>query len=179
MSARLPTPPEIFRLFEEGKLTREQLHAAMNQHAYSIMEEIVEARRNPVLSFYEYALSRRAAARLEREYGEGTVRSVLVALSELPGFALRNYLWNAGHRDVPLHCFLRQRTEPVFRLLEIKLKPWRVMVTVEYGSARKGEALREVIALQRDRFGRLAPAQSALRAAISGLDDARPRRSDR
>ena len=155
MSLRLPTPPEIFRLYEDGKLTREQMHAAMSRHAYDIMEEIVEARRNPVLSFYENALARRAAARLERQYGERTVRQVLAALSRLPDFPMRNYLWNALHREVPLYCFLRMRTEPVFRILEIKQEPWRVRVTVEYGSARKGAATQEVIALQRDRFGRL------------------------
>ena len=155
MPVRLPSPPEIFRLFEEGKLTREQLQAAMARHAYDLMEEIVEARRNPVLSFYEFALSRRAAARLEREYGEQTVRRVLVALSRLPDFPMRNFLWNAGHRDVPLHCFLRMRTEPVFRLVEIKREPWRLRVAVEYGSARKGQTVTETIALQQDQFGRL------------------------
>lgn len=155
MSARLPTPPEIFRLFEDGKLTRAQMHAAMAHHASGIMEEIIEARRNPVLSFYENALARRVAARLEREYGERVIRDVLMALSRLPDFPLRNYLWNAAHREVPLYCFFRMRTEPVFRLLEIKREPWRVRVTVEYGSRRKGGATRETIALQQDRFGRL------------------------
>jgi hypothetical protein len=154
MPRRLPTPPEIFRLFEDGKLTREQLHAAMALHAGGLMEEIIEARRNPVLSFYENALARRAAARLARDYGELTIRNVLGALGRLPDFPLRNYLWNASHREVPLYCFLRMRTAPVFRLLEIRHEPWQVKVTVEHGGAGRGQVVREVIALQRDRFGR-------------------------
>ena len=142
-------------MFEEGELTREQLHAAMALHAEGLVEEMVEARRNPVLAYYESALSRRAAARLERQYGECFLREVLRALSRVPGFPMANLLWNAGHRDVPLHCFFRMRSEPVFRLVAIAMEPWRVRVTVEYGKPGRRQCRREEIELQRDRYGSL------------------------
>ena len=155
METLLPSPPELFRLYEDGELTREQLHAAMSLHAGDLVEEIVEARRNPVRALYENALSRRAAARLVRQHGEGVVRAVLIALSNAPEFPMARFLWNASHRDLPLSCLFRMRQEPVFRLESIRVAPWRVRVVVEYGSAGKGACDRQEIELHRDRFGRL------------------------
>lgn len=151
----MPTPPELFRLFEEGELTREQLHAAMSLHAQVLMEEIVEARMNPVMAFYENALCRRAAARLIRRHGDGLVRQVLIALSKRKDFAMRKHLWNAAHRDVPIASYFRMKREPVFRIESIKVAPWRVHVVVEHGAAGRKECERETIELHRDRFGRL------------------------
>ncbi|NNC88095.1 MAG: hypothetical protein HKN82_06500 [Akkermansiaceae bacterium] len=151
----LPTPVQLFRLFENGDITRAQLQAAMSMHQHHLMIEIAEARRNPLAAYVDDRLSKRAAHRLERRHGERFVRLVLSALGEIPGFPPSNLLWNAGHRDVPLHCFLRVRREPVFRVIRIDTHPVVVKVLVEHGAARKRDTTREEITFRRNRFGKL------------------------
>ena len=155
MQPLLPTPAQLFRLFENGDITRAQLQAAMMMHQHHLLGEIAEARRNPVAAYLDDRLSKRAASRLERRHGEGFLRQVLVAMGEIPGFPPSDLLWNAGHRDVPLHCFLRVRREPVFRILRIHSEPFYVKVLVEHGAARKRDTTREEVILRRNRFGRL------------------------
>lgn len=127
----------------------------MAWHASQILEEVVEARRNPLLAYLDDALCRRAAARLARTHGEAELREVFAALSELDDFPPANLLWNAEHRDVPLRCFLRIRVEPVFRVLRFEREAMSIAIVVEYGKARKKEATREEIVLCRDRLARL------------------------
>ena len=155
MANLLPTPTQLFRLFENGDITRAQLQAAMSMHQHHLMLEIAEARRNPLGAYLDDRLSKRAAIRLERRHGEGFVRQVLAALGEIPGFPPSNLLWNAGHRDVPLHCFLRVRREPVFRILRIDVEPVHVKVLLEHGAAPKRRTNREEVTLRRNRYGKL------------------------
>ncbi len=149
----LPTPPELFRRFERGELSREQLHAAMALHAHELIDEMVEERKNPVAAYIERLRNRAAAARLVRRHGADLVREVLGALGLLPDFPPVQLLWNATHRDVPLHCFFRSKHEPLFRILKFKPEPGLVRLTVEYGEA--AAPVRETITLVRDRFRRL------------------------
>jgi hypothetical protein len=155
MQHLLPTPVQLFRLYENGDITRAQLQAAMAMHQHHLLVEIAEARRNPIAAYVDDKLSKRAAARLERRHGEGFVRQVLVAMGEIPGFPPSNLLWNAGHQDVPLHCFMRVRREPVFRILRIDVQPVMIKVLVEHGAARKRDTTREEVSLRRNRWGKL------------------------
>ena len=166
MSRRLlPTPAQLFRLFEDGDLTREQLHAVMAWHARQILDDVARARLEPAGSLLERTLSRRAAARLATRHGEATVREAFLALAEQSDFPPAHLLWNAGHRDVPLYCFLRIRTEPVFRVLRFEGERMSVLVEVEYGSSRKKLATREKFHLRRNRHAELVVGE---RVRVSG-----------
>lgn len=156
----LPPPHKLFALFESGRITREQLQAAMGIHHQRLLVEIAEARENPLRAYLDEKLSRFAAARLERRHGEGLVRQVLAALAEIDQFPPADLLWNAGHRDVPLHCFFRLRREPVFRVIRIEREPLVVKVVLEHGRAAKRHTTRQEILLHRDRFGNLSAAPS-------------------
>jgi hypothetical protein len=151
----LPPPNRLMALFESGRITRGQLQAAMAIHQQRLLVEIAEARQNPVLAYLDEKLSRFAAMRLERRHGERLVRQVLSALAEIDRFPPADLLWNASHRDVPLHCFFRLRREPVFRVIRIDLEPLVVRVVLEHGSAAKRHTTRQEILLHRDRFGNL------------------------
>lgn len=151
----LPPPNRLFALFESGRITRQQLQAAMLIHQQRLLVEIAEAQQNPVLAYLDERLSRFAAARLERRHGERLVRQVLGALAKIERFPPAELLWNAEHRDVPLHCFFRLRREPVFRLIRIELQPLFVKVVIEHGRASKRHTTRREIFLERDRFGNL------------------------
>ena len=151
----LPPPDRLFDLFEGGRISREQLQAAMRYHQQLLLVEIAEARRNPILAYLDERLSRHAAARLERRHGERLIRDVLRALAALEGFPPAQQLWNAQHRDVPLHCFFRVRREPVFRITRLEAEPLLVNVTVEHGRSSKRHTSREEFVLHKDRFGRL------------------------
>ena len=76
MHSPVPTPPELFRLFESGELSREDLQAAMALHARRLIKEMVQARRNPVGAYLEQLRNRTAAARLARKHGADLVREV-------------------------------------------------------------------------------------------------------
>ncbi len=149
----LPTPPELFRRYESGELSREQFHAAMAMHARELIDEMVEARRNPVTAYIEQLRNRTAAARLARRHGAALVREILAALGTIPDFPPAQLLWNAPHREVPLHCFFRTKHEPLFRVLKLHIVAGKVRVLVEYGES--AAPLREEIVLMRDRFQRL------------------------
>jgi hypothetical protein len=149
----LRTPPQLFEDFESGLITREQLHAAMSFHAKGLIEEAIEAHENPLAAWWESLLARKMASRLAARHGERRVRQVLAALADIPDFFPAQWLWNASHPDVPLFCFLRLRKEPVFRVVKIESQAGVVHVTVEYGSAGKGEATRESFILRHRRTG--------------------------
>jgi hypothetical protein len=155
MARLLPTPAQLFREYERGRISRGQLHALMNEHAAELIAEMLEARRNPVVAWFDEQLSRQAAARLIRKHGEEVLREVLATLGELSHFPPARLLWNAGHPDVPLHCFLRTRREPVFRILDFRQQPGVVHLRVEYGPAKKRDAYRESFVLRRTAGGTL------------------------
>ncbi len=151
----LRTPPQLFDDFEAGLLTREQLHAAMAFHARNVIEEVIEARENPLAAWWEGLLARKTAARLAARHGEKRIRVIFAALAELPDFLPAQWLWNALHPDVPLFCFLRLRREPVFRLIRVTNEAGVVTVVIEYGAADKHDVTREEIVLAHKRLGGL------------------------
>jgi hypothetical protein len=153
----LPPPPLLFRQFQRGEITRPQLHAAMRMHALELIEEMEEIRRNPVAAFIEQLRNRSAAARLAKQHGMRNVRRVLSALSEISDFPPAVLLWNALHDDVPLHCFIRTRHEPVFRIVKLQIKPQIARIAIEYGRTARPATTAEVITLRRDRFGEWQP----------------------
>lgn len=154
----LATPPQLFREFENGRITRQQLHAALAWHARELIEEMIDDRLHPAAAWVEQALARRAAARLARRHGERRLRAVLAALSEVQGFPPARWLWNAPHPDVPLHCFLRIRREPVFRIRELAHDNGTLVVTVEHGARQARASTRERFTLVHTRDGNLSVA---------------------
>ena len=151
-----PPPHRLCALFESGRITREQLQAAMRIHQQRLLTEIVEARANPVMAYLDLKRSKFAAALLERRHGARLIRQVLSALADLEGFQPAELLWNASHRDVPLHCFFRMRREPIFRLIRITMDPLTVTVVIAHGRAAKRHTTRQELLLVRDRFGNLS-----------------------
>ena len=129
----LESPRKIFRLWHEGEIKREELQQRLAAHQRAILAEAEESRQNPIASYIEGLLTKRAAAKLIHQHGEANVREMLVALSELENFRLAAFLWNASHWDVPLHCFLRQKKAPVFRIKEMWVKSDRGEMLTQYG----------------------------------------------
>ena len=150
----LPTPPQLFRLLEQGEITHRQLQQAMAHHALMLFEEINECRRNPVVEFIERRLNRRLADRLVKQHGESMIRAILIALAEVPKFPPARFLWHAASPNVPLDCIIRTRKEPVFRILGIEDSPPQLQtVKLEHGPAKKRQAIREHFVLERQQDG--------------------------
>lgn len=154
-----PNPKQLFRQFESGQISRQQLQAQMGEHQRHILAEMEENRRNPVATLLEQMRNRRAANKLTKQYDEASVREVMVALADQPNFPPSNLLWNADHREVPLYCFLRMKHEPVFRVTHLDIHPQVASIEIEYGKAKPKETTREVISLRRDPHGQLVAAR--------------------
>lgn len=146
----LPTPPQLFRQFERGEISREELHATMALHARDLIGEMEEERRNPRTSYLERLRNFAAARRLVRKHGGALIREVFSTLGRIEGFPPAQLLWNAGHADVPLHCFFRMKTEPVFRVKSLLVEPMRIEIAMEYGPHDRDKTIRETVVLQRD-----------------------------
>jgi hypothetical protein len=151
----IPTPLQIFASFERGEIDRDEVHALMALHARELIQEMEEDHQNPAAALIESLLARRAAGRLVRRHGGRLLREILVAISEVSDFPPVKYLWNAAHPDVPLHCFLRMRREPVFRIAAIKPRGEVIEVDVEHGAAGRGQGSRKTFVLRRDGHWRL------------------------
>ena len=151
----IPTPNQLFAMFERGEIDRDELHALMATHARELIAEMEEDHRNPVAALIESLLARQAVGRLSRRHGARMLREVLVALSELEDFPPARHLWNADHPDVPLHCFLRMRREPVFRILQLTKRDEVIELKIEHGEAKRGRGTRETFILRRDERWRL------------------------
>jgi hypothetical protein len=149
----LPTPNQLYRQFELGQITREQLHANMAVHAKLILAEVEEARTNPVIAFMDYVLCKRQASKLSKQYGEDTVREALAALADIPQFPPAALIWNADHELVPLECFFRMRRAPLFIVHQMHVEPQQILVHLEHGA--KQATQREEICLRRNRQGKL------------------------
>jgi|GEM_PF-1063198 len=144
----LPTPPQLARDFEAGVLSRQQFQAAMSLHASDLLDEVAEARKNPVAAYFEMILCRRAARRLASRHSEAELRRALAALSHIPGYPYASLVWNACHWDVPLACFLRIRKEPVFRILSFGRENGYRKLVIEHGDARRGRGTRATFLLE-------------------------------
>ena len=145
----VPPPNQLFRLFESGVMSREKFHEAMAFHARETLAEVDKARRNPFAARFEAMLNKRAAKSLIKEHGEPVLREIFHALAEVPDFHPAIHLWNAWHWHVPMHCFLRTRSEPVFRVIHIETQRMTATIAVEYGKARRKYSTREEFTLQR------------------------------
>ncbi|MEI7909338.1 MAG: hypothetical protein WCK77_06855 [Verrucomicrobiota bacterium] len=150
-----PTPNQLFAQYERGEIDRGQLHALMAVHARELIVEMEDDYQNPAKAWLEGLLARRAAGRLERRHGARLLREILVALAEVPDFPPARHLWNAAHPDVPPHCFLRMRREPVFRIVSIGHQPEAIELIVEHGEAGRGRGTRRRFVLKRDAQWRL------------------------
>ena len=145
-----PAPPnQLARELEAGLLSREEYQAAMAVHAGDLISEMEEQRRNPVAAFIESIRNRRAAAKLSAKHGEAEVREVLAALAEIPGYPPASLLWNAGHRHVPLYCFLRLKIAPLFRVVGMDVTRTGAWVDTEYQFGGAG-VTRRAFAFERD-----------------------------
>lgn len=127
----------------------------MAEHAKALIVEMDEAHRNPMAAFVDQMYNRAAAFALARKHGESTVRQVLDALADMDDFPPAHHLWNALHTHVPLHCFFRTKSEPVFRIVALHVQSQMIKVTVEYGSATKAAVVTTEICLRRVRNGQL------------------------
>ena len=145
----IPTPNEIFAKFERGEIERDEMQALMALNARELIAEMEEDHQNPAAALLEQLLARRAASKLARKHGGRLVREVLNGLSEVPNFPPARYLWNSLHPDVPLHCFLRIRRVPVFRIVALEKKGESVFVETQHGSAEKGESVQRRFTLRR------------------------------
>lgn len=131
------TPRQLFRLFDSGSLSREQLREALQSHARELIEEMEDDHANPQASWLESMIQQAPrcasdpAARGTQGAGDfaGALRSAKLRPAQ--------FLWNADHMDVPLHCFLRSRGAQLFQVLKIVSAPFLLTVTVEHGGAKK------------------------------------------
>jgi len=146
-------PNQLTRLFEAGEMEREEYQARMWALARELLEEAEEERQNPVASFIERMVNQREAEKLKRRHGEAMIREVFTVLSDLEDFLPGLFLWNADHWDVPLHCFLRTRQEPIFRIRELKTWVRKVDISVEYTEEEENRRVRFL--LERDWQGDL------------------------
>lgn len=151
----IPTPRQIFTRFERGEMDRDEMHALMALHARELIAEMQEDYQNPAAAWLESLLARRAARRLVRLHGSRLLREVLSALADVADFPPARHLWNAAHPDVPLHCFLRMRREPVFRILSLEVLAGVIRVGVEHGEAARGKGTRLTFVLKRDNLWKL------------------------
>jgi hypothetical protein len=158
--AMIPTPNQLFARFERGEIEREELHALLAVHARELIREMEEDYQNPAAAWIEGLLARQAVRSLVRRHGKRLLREVLAALSEVPDFPPARYLWNATHPDVPLHCFLRIRREPVFRIARLVAREQGVELIVEHGAAGRGRGTRQAFTLRRDAQWRLKVVES-------------------
>lgn len=150
-----PTPRQIFRAFDQGKISREEFRKAMRLHAEHLIAEMEDVHQNPIAAWMEMLKNRRLAWRLARTHGEVLIREIFVALSEIPDFPLASWLWNADRTQLPLYCFLRSRREPLFRIIRIESAPFLLCAQIEHGYGTKSELQRERFFLERDRSGQL------------------------
>ena len=103
----------------------------------------------------DYIRNRRIATKLAKKHGEANVREVFAALAEVPDFAPASLLWNAGHRHVPLYCFIRDRKAPEFRVRDMKVEQEGAGIDVEYGDRYSRQITREIFMLRRGWHGNL------------------------
>lgn len=146
----MQSPREILASYERGEMEREEMHAMMALHARELIAEMEQDYQNPAAALIESLLARRAAGKLVRRHSARLIREILEALADLPDFPPARSLWNASHPDIPLHCFLRIRREPVFRLLDVDSKGGELRVLIEHGAAGKAKGTRRTAFLKRD-----------------------------
>lgn len=149
-SSHLVSPPRLLKLYQSGRITRAQWLEAMRLHFLLALKEIQEDRSEPKRAKLETWRCKNAARRLLREHTQAELREVFMALAELDDFPPATYLWNADQLDVPLHCLLREKREPVLRFSNVIIRRLTAELTIEYGGIKKKDRIRESITLRRD-----------------------------
>ncbi|MGJ8634046.1 MAG: hypothetical protein ACSHX7_09000 [Luteolibacter sp.] len=135
------TPKELSTAFERGEIDRTEFQTLMAIHARELIAEIEEDHQNPFAAWIESRLAKSAIRKLLKGNTHSQIREVLVALSETPDFPLANYLWNASHPDIPLHCFFRINKEPAFSILSIKSTGDTTQVQIEIHKKRNRQTI--------------------------------------
>ena len=153
--APFPTPKALIRRWQNGEIEREELHELMAHHQRALLEEAEESRKNPIAAYVEGLMNKRVAKRLISEHGEAAIRELLAAMAELEDFPPSAYLWNADHWDVALHCFIRSKSAPVFRIRETLIKSQRAVILIEHGGGKKKDTLRERVSFERNWQGEM------------------------
>ena len=87
----LPTPPQLFRQFERGDISREELHACLALHARDLIDEMEEARKNPKTSYLERLRNFSSARKLAKKHGRSRVREIFHTLGQVDGFPPVSY----------------------------------------------------------------------------------------
>lgn len=151
----VPTPQQLFRWLDAGRITREEFREAMAVHAQEIVQEMEQAHANPLVAKFNELMNRREAWRWARRHGEPLIREILCILMDEERFIPAKWLWNAAHPHIPLHCFFRTRGTPLLRFLEMAVQPQAVMLIIEHGGAETLPPVREQFFLRRDRGARL------------------------
>ncbi len=151
----VPPPQQLFRLWDAGRITREDFHRLMAVHARELIQEMEQAHTNPLLARFYQLLNRREAAKWSRKYGEALIREILCTLAaEEDRFPPSRWLWNAAHAHIPLDCFFRTRGTPVFRFIKLDAAPQAVLLTIEHGGTETMPPQREQFHMRRDRHTR-------------------------
>ncbi len=151
----LQTPNQITASFERGEIERNEMHALMASHARELIREMDEDYQNPAAAWIEGLLAKRSMGQLVRRHSAKLIREILVALADIPDFPPVRHLWNAAHPDVPLHCFLRMRREPIFRIQKIEIRSAEVHLVLELGEAGNAKCLRCEVVLRRNHLWKL------------------------
>lgn len=147
----VPTPQQLFRWLDSGRITREEFRTAMAVHTNEIIQEMEQAHANPLVAKFNELMNRREAWKWSRKHGELLMREILCALMDEERFAPARWLWNAAHPHIPLHCFFRTRGTPVLRFLEMKVQPQNVTILIEHGGSETLAPTREQFLLRRNR----------------------------
>lgn len=151
----LIAPNRLLAYYRAGHITRAQWLAGMQLQFEAALREIEENRQDPERALLETWRCKAAAKRLLKESTQAELRELMVSLSEIDDFPPASYLWNADQRDIPLHCFLREKREPVLRFRQVSITRTSAKLEIEYGSRKMKERVRESIRLRRDWRGSL------------------------
>lgn len=144
----LIAPNRLLAHYRAGRISRAQWLAGMQLQFEAALREIEQNRRDPQRALLESWRCKAAARRLLKQAGQAEIREVMLALSAIDGFAPASYLWNADQRGTPLHCFLREKQEPVLRFRQLEITRTRAQLTIHYGAVKR--PVRESMLLRRD-----------------------------
>lgn len=147
----VPTPQQLFRWLDSGRITPEEFRQSMAVHAREIIQEMEQAHTNPLVAKFNDLMNRREAWKWSRKHGEPLIREVLCALMDEERFPPARWLWNAAHPHIPLHCFFRTRGTPLLRFVEMNVQPQAVTLVVEHGGSETLPPVREQFMLRRNR----------------------------
>ncbi|WP_395736811.1 hypothetical protein [Prosthecobacter sp.] len=149
----VPTPQQLFRWLDSGRISREEFRTAMAVHAGELIQEMEQAHANPLVAKFNELMNRREAWKWSRRHGEVVMREILCALMDEEQFTPARWLWNAAHPHVPLHCFFRTRGTPVLRFEEMTVHPQNASVLIEHGGSETLAPAREKFYFRRNRQG--------------------------